>query len=102
MIGILLGIPGKLQTLLTRITSTGGANLDSKLDATVSSRAAAATALSTAQWTNARAGYLDVLNAGGLAQETTPILDVPIASGEGHGLYPANNQHPFPVAGRSG
>lgn len=33
------------------------------LDATVSSRAAAATALSTAQWTNTRAGNLDNLNA---------------------------------------
>ena len=80
MIGILLGIPGKLQTLLTRITSTGGANLDSKLDATVSSRAAASTALSTVQWTNDRAVYLDVLNTGGIAQEANPMLAAPKAS----------------------
>ena len=34
------------------------------LDTTVSSRAPASTALSTAQWTNTRAGYLDKLNSG--------------------------------------
>ncbi len=34
------------------------------LDTTVGSRAPANTALSTAQWTNARAGYLDKLNSG--------------------------------------
>ena len=32
------------------------------LDTTVSSRAPASTALSTAQWTNTRAGYLDNIN----------------------------------------
>ena len=34
------------------------------LDTTVSSRAPASTALSTAQWMNTRAGYLDKLNSG--------------------------------------
>ena len=34
------------------------------LDTAVSSRAPASTALSTAQWTNTRAGYLDKLNSG--------------------------------------
>jgi hypothetical protein len=36
------------------------------LDVAVSTRAAAATALSTAQWTNARAAFLDTLGSAGL------------------------------------
>lgn len=36
--------------------------INTNVDAAVSSRAAAATALSTVQWTNTRAGYLDNLN----------------------------------------
>lgn len=42
-------------------TSARAAKLDN-LDTTVSSRAPASTALSTAQWTSTRAGYLDNIN----------------------------------------
>jgi hypothetical protein len=42
------------------------------LDAAVSTRAPAATALSTAQWTNARAGYLDNINNATLAGASFP------------------------------
>lgn len=41
------------------------------LDTTVSSRAPASTALSTAQWTNTRAGYLDKLNSGVVVSSLT-------------------------------
>lgn len=63
MMDFLAGLPGKVATLVSRLTSTRAANLDN-LDATVSTRAAAATALSTTQWTNLRAGYLDNLAGG--------------------------------------
>ena len=42
-------------------TSARAAKMDN-LDAAISSRAPASTALSTAQWTNTRAGYLDNIN----------------------------------------
>lgn len=54
MIASLIGIPGKMKTLLDRITSGRAANLDN-LNATISSRAAASTALSNAVWTDALA-----------------------------------------------
>ncbi len=49
-------------------TSDRAAKVD-YLDTTVGSRAPANTALSTAQWTNARAGYLDKLNNGSYGLE---------------------------------
>ncbi len=57
MLGFLAGLPGKLKTLTDRLTSGRAANLDN-LDAAMTSRAAASTALSTAQWTNALAAAL--------------------------------------------
>ncbi len=48
------------------LTSLGDSRLGN-LDAAITSRAAAATALSTATWTTARAGYLDNLSAGAVA-----------------------------------
>ena len=54
----LLGIPGKVKTLLDRLTAARATNLDN-LDATVSTRAASATALSDAVWTGAKAAFLD-------------------------------------------
>jgi ABC-type hemin transport system ATPase subunit len=66
MIGILASIPGKLATLLGRLTAGRATNLDN-LDATISTRAIASSALSNAQWTNARATKLD-------------YLDVPVSS----------------------
>lgn len=50
-----------LQTVLGRLTAGRATNLDN-LDAAMSTRAPAATALSTAQWTNARAALLDNLS----------------------------------------
>ena len=55
-----------LNTLANHVaawTSARAAKMDN-LDAAISSRAPASTALSTAQWTNTRAGYLDKLNSG--------------------------------------
>ena len=67
MIDFLLGVPGKLKTVIdhltTHLSSTRAAKID-QLDAAISSRAAASTALSTATWTSARAGYLDQINTG--------------------------------------
>lgn len=75
MIAVLLGLPGKVKTLIDRLTSTRATNLDN-LNATVSSRAAAATALTNAVWTDARAGKLDTA-----ALEASPLLSAPIVSG---------------------
>lgn len=52
---VLGAILSAIQTLLLRWTQT----LADRLDATVSSRAPASTALSTATWTSTKAGYLD-------------------------------------------
>lgn len=57
---MLAGVPGKLKTLIDRLTATRAANLD-KLDANITTRAAAATALTNAVWTDARAGKLDLI-----------------------------------------
>ena len=57
----LLGLPGKVKTLIDRLTSTRATNLDN-LDAAITTRAAASTALSSATWTGTRAGYIDLLN----------------------------------------
>lgn len=61
MFALLASVPGKLKTLLDRLTATRAANLD-KLDANITTRAAASSALSNAVWTDARAGYLDQLS----------------------------------------
>lgn len=66
MIDFLAGVPGKLATLLSRVPSNN-ATLVANLDTTMSSRAAASTAVSNVDYTSARAGYLDKLNAGGIA-----------------------------------
>lgn len=63
MMALLLGVPGKLKTLLDRISSARAAKLDN-LDAAISTRAAASTAVSNADLTAARAGYLDALQHG--------------------------------------
>jgi len=71
-IATFLGVPGKLKTLLGRLTSTRATNLD-YLDAAVTSRAAASTALSSATWTSTRAGYIDRLDAAISTIPTSPI-----------------------------
>lgn len=58
VIPALLGLPGRVKTLLDRLTSTRAGYLDN-LDAAISTRAAASSALSTATWTSTKAGYLD-------------------------------------------
>lgn len=62
MIGSLKGLPGKTKAiydyLTTYLSSTRCAKIDN-LDAAVTTRAAASTALSNAMWTDAKAGYLD-------------------------------------------
>lgn len=75
MIAVLLGLPAKVKTLVDRLTSGRAANLDN-LNATVSSRAAASTALSNAVWTDVRAGKLDTA-----ALESTPLLSPPKVAG---------------------
>ena len=57
---MLAGVPGKLKTMLDRLTATRAANLD-KLDANITTRAAASTALSNAVWSDARAAKLDAI-----------------------------------------
>lgn len=78
MSAFLYGVPGKLKTLIERLTSTRVAKIDN-LDATVSSRAAASTALSNGVWTDGRAEALD-----NLVHEWDPILSPPI------GLVPSS------------
>jgi hypothetical protein len=58
-LGFLAAILGKVNALRTDYTNARAAKLDN-LDAAVTTRAAAATALSNATWTNAKAGYLDM------------------------------------------
>lgn len=71
---MLAGVPGKLKTLIDRLTATRAANLD-KLDANITTRAAASTALTNAVWTDARAGKLDAIGL-----PVSP-MDRPVLSG---------------------
>jgi MSHA biogenesis protein MshQ len=59
MIGVLIGVPAKLKKLLDIITPGRMGNLDN-LDVAVSTRAPAATALSTNVWTQAHANAIMV------------------------------------------
>jgi len=80
MFAILASVPGKLKTLLDRLTSTRAANLD-KLDANITTRAAASTALSNAVWTDARAGKLDIVGTPVEATGKSPMAGgIPIMS----------------------
>lgn len=69
MIGALMGLPGKVKTLVDRLTATRAGYLDNLSAGAV---AQAGTALSTAQWTNTRAGYLDSIPS----IPTTPINSI--------------------------
>jgi hypothetical protein len=88
MIDFLLGVPGKLKTiadyLTTYLSSTRAAKIDN-LDAIITSRAAASTAVSNADLTPTRAGYLDKLNV-------DPTRDPPgfLGSGATSGLNEVN------------
>lgn len=57
MLGFLAGLPGQIATLTSRLTSGRATNLDN-LDAAISTRAVASTALSNATWTSALAAAL--------------------------------------------
>ena len=63
---------GPLATLLARLTSTRAGYLD----AAISTRAAASTALSTAQWSNGRAANLDNLDIAVSAAGNKPPLTI--------------------------
>jgi hypothetical protein len=80
MIDFLLGVPGKLKTisdwLTTYWTAARAAKID-YLDAAISSRAPAATAVSNVDYTPARAAALDSV----APVSTNPILSPPIANG---------------------
>ena len=73
MLEPLLGLPGRIKILIDRITSTRASNLDN-LNATVSSRAPASTALSSSVWTGTRAGYLDASISGRASQSSVDAL----------------------------
>lgn len=74
---MLAGVPGKLKTLIDRLTATRAANLD-KLDANITTRAPASTALTNAVWSDARAGKLDSIGL-----PVSPMDKVPLAGGLG-------------------
>lgn len=75
MMPALLGLPGKIATLLGRLTSGRATNLDN-LDAAISTRAPASTALSTATWSNALAAELDGLAPAVAAIPLGPVRSV--------------------------
>ena len=74
MIGFFAGVPGKLATLLARLSSARAILLDN-LDAAITTRAPSSTALTSATWTNARAAKLDYLDAA-ISGITTMIQSV--------------------------
>ena len=73
MLEPLLGLPGRIKILMDRITSTRASNLDN-LNATVSSRAPASTALSSSVWTGTKAGYVDTAISGRASQSSVDAL----------------------------
>lgn len=95
MIPALLGLPGKIKTLLDRLTSVRATALDD-LDATISSRAPASTAMSNATWSDARAAkvdYLDVAVSTRLSTVINSIQQISYSSGA-----VAINAHTFTIS----
>lgn len=77
----LAGVPGKLKVLqdnITTLLSNYTSTVAGRIDATISSRAPSSTALSSVQWTNARAAFLDKL-AGVDTINASPVVKAPIA-----------------------
>jgi ribonuclease PH len=97
MMQALLGLPAKINTLLNRLTDARAALLGnlSYLDATVSSRAPASTALSTATWTTTRAAKLDSIMTSVLAPSGVQHLSAAANFGSGPNV---NIVIPIPVA----
>ena len=85
MLEPLLGLPGRIKILIDRITSTRASNLDN-LNATVSSRAPASTALSSSVWTGTRAGYVDASISGRASQSSVDALPQGIIKSVQRGL----------------
>lgn len=73
MMELLAGVPGKLKALADRLTAARAANLD-RLDADVSTRAPASSALSRMVWTDAKAALLD--NLGNLTSAPSRIKTI--------------------------
>ncbi len=77
---------------------TYGLLIETDLDATISSRAPSATALSTANWTTARAGYQDNLNVGGPVASHADILALNQSASK-HVLLQTVGQYERPESG---
>lgn len=80
IIGTLATIQGYVDDLESRLTAARAGYLDllnTNLDAAISTRAAAATALSSATWTNTKAGYIDaaISSVGGGSLTAADIAD---------------------------
>ena len=71
--GLVTDLWNKPTADLTDTDRVGGFVVE-RLDQTISSRAAASTALSSANWTDARAGYLDAIVGSYSNSSTTPVL----------------------------
>jgi hypothetical protein len=74
MIAFIINISSKLKSLLNTLTSARAANF-ANLDAAISSRAPATTALSSSVWTNPKAGYLDAALSSRAAQATLNTIN---------------------------
>lgn len=83
MIDFLAGVPGKLKSvydhLTTYLSSTRCAKIDN-LDAAISTRAAAATALSSGTWTSTKAGYIDMAISGVCRIKSIQKVDITVAN----------------------
>lgn len=91
---MLAGVPGKLKTLIDRLTAARAANLD-KLDANISTRAAASTALSNATWNGTLAANLGALTTARAAKlDLLPIIN-PVAESPIAANWPALSSAPF-------
>jgi hypothetical protein len=90
MLEPLLGLPGRIKILLDRIGSNTPTQLG-RLDANVSSRAPASTALSTSQWTNTKAGYLDAAISGRASQASVNALPQGIVKSVQRGTFNPSN-----------
>jgi hypothetical protein len=80
MLGYLAGIPGRLKTLVDRLTAGRAAALDN-LDAAITSRAAASTAVSNVNYTSGRAALLDNLTYVAEQESTSAIINYCSAGG---------------------
>ena len=79
MLGFLTGVPAQLNILITRLSSTWAAKLDTLAGYLTSTWAAKLDTLA-ADYTTAKAAYLNA-SISSRAAEDTPLLDIPIASG---------------------